>query len=46
MTGWDQRYDVDAWNADVLTEQTLTRTQIELRDGIAPSPPNQGAARA
>lgn len=49
MSGWDNRYDVDAWNADVLAEgtikQELPRSLAELRDGIAPPAPNQGAAR-
>ena len=43
-SGWDNRYDVDAWNADVL-DVPLPRTLIELRDGIAAPAPNQGAAR-
>lgn len=45
MSGWDNRYDVDSWNADVLVDPMLTERQKELRDGIAPPAPNQGAAR-
>lgn len=36
MSGWDQGWDVD----------NLTRTLTELRDGTAPPPAEQGAARA